>query len=67
MPDLTADYAVASAAAEAKIQTEIKAFVPAMFQSRIPAAAVHSMAAEVGKAVVDALVAAHAAQGAAQS
>ena len=58
MPD---DYATASAAAETVITKEIKAFVPAMFQSRIPADAVHKMADEIAHAVVDALAAAHAA------
>ena len=59
MPD---DLTIAATAAESVIQTEIKAFVPAMFQSRIPAAAVHKMALEIGKAVVDALAAAHQAK-----
>ena len=57
--DLAPDYAIAAAAAETTIQAEIKAFVPPMFQSRIPPDAIHKMAGEVGKAVVDALVAAH--------
>lgn len=61
MPDLTADYAVAAAAAKATVQVEIKAFVPAMFQGRIPPDSIDKMAAEVGKAVVDALAKAHAA------
>jgi hypothetical protein len=55
------DCAVASAAAETVIQTEIKAFVPSMFQNRIPAGAIHKMADEIAKVVVDALAKAHAA------
>lgn len=54
------DYAIAAAAAKTTVQAEIKAFVPAMFQSRIPPDAIDKMAAEVGKAVVDALAKAHA-------
>lgn len=56
MPD---DYTIASDATEAVLNTEIKAFVPAMFQSRIPADAIHKMAGEIAHAVVDALTAAH--------
>lgn len=55
------DYTIAAAAAKITVQAEIKQFVPAMFQSRIPPDAIDKMAAEVGKAVVDALAKAHAA------
>jgi len=54
------DYAIATAAAETEVQAEIKQFVPAMFQSRIPPEAIHKMAVNVAKVVVDALAKAHA-------
>lgn len=61
MPD-NDDYAIATAAAESVIQKEIKAFVPAMFQSRIPPEAIHKMAGEIAHAVVDDLAKAHSAK-----
>lgn len=54
------DLAVATAAAEAEISEEIKAFVPAMFQSRIPQEAIHSLSAKVAQRVLKALADAHA-------
>jgi hypothetical protein len=55
------DYTIAATAAEAELGALIKQFVPPMFQSRIPAEVLHKGAVEIGKAVVDALTAAHAA------
>lgn len=49
------DYAVASTATLAVLQKEIKAFVPAMFQSKIPPDDLKKVSDEIAKAVVDAL------------
>lgn len=53
------DYTIAATAAQTVIAAEIKQFVPAMFQSRIPPEDVQSMANAIAHAVVDALNAAH--------
>lgn len=46
---------LAAAAALEVIQTEITKYVPAMFQSQIPAALLSSFATEVAKAVLTAV------------
>jgi len=53
------DYAIATTAARAVIDSEITNYVPAMFQDRIPDDAKQSFAEAVAKAVVDALAAAN--------
>jgi len=49
------EYAIATTAAEATLQEEIKKFVPAWAQDKIPASLIHEAATEIGKSVVDAL------------
>ena len=47
-------YAAATAAVLRDLQEEIKAYVPAMFQSRIPADGIASLSAKLAKAALDA-------------
>ncbi len=52
MPD---DYTVGAQAAEAKLNEEIKQFVPHWAQDKIPADLIHKAASEISKAVIDAV------------
>jgi len=47
-------YAAATSAILADLKEEIKAYVPAMFQSRIPADGIASLSAKLAKAGLDA-------------
>ena len=60
MPD---DYTIAADAAEKVLDEDIKRFVPAIFQGRIPPGTTRKTAEEIARAVVDALAKAHAAPG----
>jgi hypothetical protein len=55
MTATTKDYAVGTAAALKIIQADIAADVPQFFQSNIPAGALAQVAAQLAKAVVDAV------------
>ncbi len=48
-----AQYDTGTAAAMAVLSREIKAYVPTMFQSRIPADDIMALSAQIAKAVLD--------------
>ena len=50
-----AQYDAGTAAAMAVLSKEIKAYVPAMFQNRIPAQDIADLSAQIAKAVMDAV------------